>query len=233
MKTNLRALAGLAMLVFLSMALLVLNVNQRQVLASADELVRTGQAKQIAQLEPEELRHENKEGRLLFLAIDRNQPAVLATLLNRDSAWRSYSKWDMNPLHYAAKFDRPNCVRAFVEIGAPIDVLSGRGEQAIHYAAEHGTPETLSELLKAGADINARTRNRTTPLIRAADAGSIEIVKFLVERGADLNVKSSRRATSIGGSVGMTALDMAERDGHAQVVKYLKSKGAKRAIDLE
>lgn len=55
-------------------------------------------------------------------------------------------------------------------------------------------------------------------LIQACRNGDLEKVKELVKNGVDVNVKNFK---------GKTALHRAARYGYSEIVKYLKSKGAK------
>lgn len=79
-------------------------------------------------------------------------------------------------------------------------------------------------LIDRGADVNAHVMGDETPLIRAAWSGHLEVVKYLVKKGADVN-KSVRDSYSLN-SEKRSALKMARRGNHTNVVSYLISKGA-------
>jgi len=56
---------------------------------------------------------------------------------------------------------------------------------------------------------------RHFPLMYAAREGDLRVVKFLVGKGAKVNAQSKE---------GETALKLAEKEGHAEVVKFLKGR---------
>ncbi|RDH41593.1 ankyrin repeat domain-containing protein [Zooshikella ganghwensis] len=63
--------------------------------------------------------------------------------------------------------------------------------------------------------MEAKDVNNWTPLLAASFIGRLEIVKLLVNQGANIQAKSV---------VGDTALIIAQRQGHDEIVEYLKSK---------
>ena len=91
-------------------------------------------------------------------------------------------------------------------------------------ASKAGSMEVVTYLVGKGADVNTEVPGDETPLIRASEQGHLSIVKFLVEKGADVNkvceemVDDKRRIR--------TALKMAKKKDHDDVLKYLISKGA-------
>ena len=75
--------------------------------------------------------------------------------------------------------------------------------------------------LAGGADLKATDYDKRTPLHLAASEGRAILATFLIDKGADVNAKD-RGASS--------ALDDAEREGHADVISILRAAGA---IDLD
>lgn len=71
----------------------------------------------------------------------------------------------------------------------------------------------VKEYIQLGADVNTVDCNGYTPLIKAANKGCLNIVKYLISKGANVNAKAYVRNN--------TALSMAIREGHYQVVKEL------------
>jgi ankyrin repeat protein len=74
-------------------------------------------------------------------------------------------------------------------------------------------PTIVAALIAAGADCNEQIRQDGSPLIAACSGGYAESACLLIEHGADLKRD------------GLEALDAASRNGHADVIDTLLSKG--------
>jgi len=87
-------------------------------------------------------------------------------------------------------------------------------------AVYDGLTDVVQYLIKAGVDINFKDLDGYAPLHRACIYGYDydQIVKILLNAGADINIKTR---------FGHTALHLAAYYGHEQIVKLLKSYGAK------
>jgi len=86
-------------------------------------------------------------------------------------------------------------------------------------AAASNNIEVLREIILCGGDANKGDYDKRTAIHLAASEGLLEVVKFLLEEaGADHSPKDRW---------GGTPLDDAKRHARAQVIDYLKSKGAK------
>ena len=87
---------------------------------------------------------------------------------------------------------------------------------------ERVTIAVAKKLLEKGADINESAINGDaegyTVLMMAARNNNADLVNFLVKEGADLNLKAKD---------GSTALNLAEKESHKDMVKLLKKLGAK------
>ena len=116
--------------------------------------------------------------------------------------------------------------RRLLELGAHVDNAKGvdgynqdTGEQAIHLAASNGHNDWISMLVKFGADVNAKTTTRrNTPLIQAAAFGQLESAKLLVSLGAKVSIRNA---------YGISALDVAVRNGNSQLAAFLRQNGAR------
>jgi hypothetical protein len=83
-------------------------------------------------------------------------------------------------------------------------------------AAAEGNVEKLASL--SAEELNAGDASGNTPLIWAADAGHLTAVELIVGvPGVDMDVR---------GYVGNTAVSRASRNGHAEVLRVLATKGA-------
>uniref|UniRef100_A0A147BMZ4 non-specific serine/threonine protein kinase n=1 Tax=Ixodes ricinus TaxID=34613 RepID=A0A147BMZ4_IXORI len=97
-----------------------------------------------------------------------------------------------------------------------INATDMHGRTALHGAATNSDETCTRVLLQTGANPNMACGSRhhcKTPLHVAAELGNASTVKLLLEYGADL--------LALDGD-GLTATDIADRAGHAQVVELLR-----------
>lgn len=146
---------------------------------------------------------------------NRGQSDVTKMLLQMGADPNVPAKSGTAPLADAALKGDLASVRLLLEYKAKVDSFSPAGTQAIHDAALGGNPEVIRELIKHGASTAARSRQEgQTPLHFAASMGRMTALEALIALGADPASKDSK---------GLTALDVAERAGLAEVVTYLRS----------
>ena len=101
---------------------------------------------------------------------------------------------------------------------------------ALHWAIADESKKGTEILLEFGADPNIRFpsvckqgrfrefKRSSTPLMMAAQKGSLELVELLLSAGADWSLQTDR---------GKTAVSLASRAGHTDVLKRLEQAGAK------
>jgi len=157
-------------------------------------------------LKGEKIDSEDRDSRTaLHIAAEAGQVAVAVLLLTRSPLrWPPLAIADVNAAH---------C-----------------GQTPLHLAAKNGHIGMVKLLLDHGAIVNARTKEwfegsfptlkwygRYTPLYYAASRGHLEVVELLISRGADVNLKDYE---------GFTALHYAQLHGYANVVAFLRQKGA-------
>lgn len=101
-----------------------------------------------------------------------------------------------------------------------------RAAEALFYsAASEGHINTLQFFIENGYGIRRNQRGfddnsrRTIALHHAAFAGRFEAVTLLADNGAELNQIGVLH-------IGMTALELAQDEGHAAVVNFLRERGA-------
>ena len=91
---------------------------------------------------------------------------------------------------------------------------SSLGRTALSAACAYGRLLTANELLDRGAQINQQTNDGgQSALMTACIAGKLDVVKMLISRGADVDLKDHS---------GLTALELASRNKHFDIVTYLK-----------
>ena len=123
-------------------------------------------------------------------------------------------------------------VKKLLEKGAPVDWQNEVGQAPLHWASLSGNVGIVMLLIEHKADLNITDNQRNTPLILAvaslrystSDQNQMAIVRALVQAGADITTK---------GSLQMTAIEMAKRQGNDSVAEYLATKvrDAKRSRD--
>ena len=125
----------------------------------------------------------------------------------------------------AAKQGKVGEVEALIDIGAKVNQLVPNYDTALSQAVENGHLEVVRTLLDEGADPNVHERCRA-PLLKAAEAGELAIAQQLLNAGA--NPHASNAFDEDGEWEGYTALDLAQRKGHRDLVKLLRQNGGRR-----
>jgi len=102
------------------------------------------------------------------------------------------------PLHYAAKYSKPEIILFFVEQGARLeagaaDRQTGIGDRTpLHYAVHLSgrKAENAIALIQSGANVNARDNSGYTPLKLAVKRQNAEVVNILLDAGANAKLKT-------------------------------------------
>jgi ankyrin repeat protein len=143
---------------------------------------------------------------------------------------------DGSPLIMAAQRGHLEVVRLLLDRGADIDLgIPGDGNPLI-MAAGAGQLEVVRFLVERGASIEKVVPGDENPLIHASEGGQAEVVRFLIGKGTDVNARvwsemGNARGAGAGPNRGKgewrTALSMARRGGHDEVVRILQAAGAR------
>jgi len=128
-----------------------------------------------------------------------------------------------NALHAAADAGCSAIVRKLLRVGADPDPSKNKPLIA---AAARGHNQIVEELLSAGADADATDTWGMTPLMWAARNGRASTVTLLVAHGAKLDAVSGNLSYG-----NLTALEFADREHHAEVVRILRSGGARPRLE--
>jgi len=165
---------------------------------------------------------------LLESASDGDIPEILR-LLSQGADANAQVRGDGTPLIAAAREGHIDAVKLLLERGADVNLgIEGDGNPLI-MAAREGHLQVVSLLLDRGADINMVVPSDENALIQAAGEGRLNVVKLLVERGADVNIEVNVQrgdGTALKTEV-RSAVRMAAKGRHGDVVSYLLSKGAR------
>lgn len=123
----------------------------------------------------------------------------------------------------ASPEERAQILQSLLTAGADVKARDREGRTALIWAIK-GTPSTPSYpglarlLIAAGSEVDARDREGGTPLIYAAVRGDERSVRLLIDAGADVNAHMGN----------LSALDIALRYGHPEIVALLIRVGARR-----
>lgn len=134
---------------------------------------------------------------------------------------------DGSPLIVAAQGGHLEAVRLLLDRGADIDLGVPGDGNALIMAAGHGRLETVRFLLDRGAGIEKVVPGDENALIHASENGQAEVVRLLLDRGADVNARVWASHGSKGEGEWRTALRMARRNHHDEVVRVLLAAGAR------
>ncbi len=106
--------------------------------------------------------------------------------------------------------------KLLAEAGADPDAHDGFGMTPLHLAALEGTADVAEVLLNHGASVDAVDDDNETPLVIAASQGQASVMRLLLARGADVD-----------GLGELTPLHCAAAVGHEDLVRILLAHGAK------
>lgn len=122
-----------------------------------------------------------------------------------------------------------NLVKHLLKAGEdPNEIEEKYGYSPLMFAVAGGNVQTVQVLVSAGADVNHQANDGITALIDASARGNSEIVRILLDHGANSSAKISSDPwgeLEKGGllEVGDTALSVARRRGHKEVVAILEA----------
>ena len=114
----------------------------------------------------------------------------------------------------AFKLGDDEVARALFDLGTPIEFADGNGITMLGRAALNNEVAMARWLIERGANVNVVDKLGMTPLLWAAsmDFGDSAMIELLLESGARPEARSRD---------GLTALELARRYGHAEVVPVL------------
>jgi len=175
------------------------------------------------------------DGNPLIMASQRGAREVVQYLLDRGADVNAGVKGDGSPLIVAARSKQLPMVSLLVEHGANVNTaVEGDGNPLIAASAS-GAGNVVQYLLDHGADIEAIVPSDENALINASANGHLAVVRLLVERGANVNagvwkenVRQSQDGTWSTFLEYRSPLSSATRNGHRDVVEFLRTNGATR-----
>ncbi|EAY13858.1 ankyrin repeat protein, putative [Trichomonas vaginalis G3] len=143
--------------------------------------------------------------------------SLLEYFISNGADINAKNKYELTPLHYAARDNRKETAEILISNGADINAKDKDGCTPLHYAARDNRKETAEILISNGADINAKDKYESTPLHYAAMYDRKEIAEILISNGADINAKDKYE---------LTPLHYAARNNNKETAEILISNSA-------
>ncbi|OGV54432.1 MAG: hypothetical protein A2017_03915 [Lentisphaerae bacterium GWF2_44_16] len=134
------------------------------------------------------------------------------------------------PLYKALVNGHPLVVEELLKNGAKYDI--SYLQKKLNIYIEFKKNKNLEAALMFPVNINYLNKDGVTPLMLAASFQNLDAIKVLIEKGAKINLQGTGAAEK-----GWTALDCANAtsttEDRAQIIKFLKSHGAKTGEELK
>ena len=128
--------------------------------------------------------------------------------------------------HIAALHGNVPLIEYLLRTGIPVDLPEGStvGRTALYLAVREQREEAVEVLLSQNANPNRRMDGTWTPFLLAAKVGNYQLMKAMLSHGADFRMTLQPD--------GWTALHIASREGHQQIVRLLLHAGVEaNAVD--
>lgn len=167
------------------------------------------------------------DGSPLIAAARKGRLEAMRMLITAGADVNRGVRGDGNPLTMAAKGGHLEAVRLLLSRGADIDLGVPGDGNALIMAAGAGQIEVVRFLLDNGAALEKVVPGDENPLIHASEGGQADVVRLLIDRGADVNARVWAEGPYAGRGEWRTALIMARRNGHEEVVRILRAAGVR------
>jgi cytohesin len=154
----------------------------------------------------------------LHQAAQSGAAKLVELLVSKGADANARDEDDSTPLHSAAGGGHKNIFEFLITKGADVKATEKSGNTPLHHAAGSGNRAIVELLIAKGVDVSAAA-DKGTPLHRAAGNRHSNIVEILLAKGADTNARDHK---------GRTALDLAKKVGHMEVVELLRKHRGKK-----
>lgn len=150
-------------------------------------------------------------------------PEMIQLLLKYDVNINTRDAFGMTPLELAAKSGKVENLKILIQNGADLkkEIIGSALWQTASYGAiskDKSYLDIIIILLDNGANINSQDRNGMSSLMFAAKDGDTEMVRLLLNYNPDLNLNEF--------NTGNTAIRLAKKYNHREVVELLRNAGA-------
>jgi len=155
--------------------------------------------------------------RLPEAAMKRDTAAIRA-LLQQKVVVNAPGKDGTPALHWVVRVDDLETAQLLIRAGADVKFADRYAVTPLYLACTNGNAAMIKLLLDSGADPNSADPTGETVLMTTAKVGDLESVKVLLDRGAKVDTTDP--------TYQQTALMIAVREDHADVVRLLVERGA-------
>jgi len=151
--------------------------------------------------------------------------SIARALISAGASVNAADQKGLTPMMHlvAASGSRAETLQSLLTAGADVRARDREGRTALIWAIK-GTPSSRSDaelvtmLIKARSELEARDREGGTPLVYAVVRGDTSSARLLVDAGADVNARMGS----------LSAIEIALRYGHSEIVTLLLRAGARR-----
>jgi hypothetical protein len=144
-------------------------------------------------------------------------PRLIAKLIEKGANVLFRDAMNKTFLHYAAIYNRHECMHLLAEAGVPVQERGVDGRTALHDAALRSCKQCLNNLILLGCEVNDKDNNGSTPLHLIVVAGDPSSVNLLLNSGADINSRDNE---------GQQPLAIAIKAKRKTIAKLLIDRGA-------
>jgi cytohesin len=126
-------------------------------------------------------------------------------------------RWGFTPLHRAARYGDKELVELLIANGADVNAKDKWGYTPLLWAIFSRDKDMMKLLIAKGADVNYTPKDDYPPLHGAVANEDKDMVELLLAKGANVNATEK----------GQTAMSLAKKKGHSEIVELLRKHGAK------
>jgi uncharacterized protein len=161
-----------------------------------------------------EARENTGQSTSLMAAATQGHIEVVRYLLARGADVNACNEFGVTALMRSAEKSNMELTKLLLNSGAEVNARTKFGETAFMEAAKAGQNDMMQLLLDHGADMFALMRSSMDALIWSAGLGKMHTVEYLIQHGM-----------SVAGKRGQTALMLAKKNKHSQIVTLLRQAG--------
>ncbi len=125
-------------------------------------------------------------------------------------------RWGFTPLHRAARYGDKELVELLIANGADVNAKDKWGYTPLLWAIFSRDKDMMKLLIAKGADVNYTPKDDYPPLHSAVANEDKDMVELLLAKGANVNATEK----------GQTAMSLAKKKGHSEIVELLRKHGA-------